>query len=319
MATTTAARQQAPPAQRRMTLGAVRRGPQPTPERLMLVGVEAVGKSSFAADAPAPIFVDAEDGLHHLDVASFPRPATFADVLEGIETLTSEAHEYRTVVLDTLDAMEALVWAEICRRHGWENIETPGYGRGYNVALDEWRKLLAALERLRSAKGMHVIVTAHAAIRTFSNPLGQDYSRYECKLHRGAAALWREWVDVALFCTFEEYASRGKTDSRVKGVSTGRRVAYTQRTAAYDAKTRYPLPAELPLSYADYAAARAAAQPARPEALRSEALALLDELAPDEAKRAQIVMAITAAADSGERLAKIVDRLRTLVSEKESA
>lgn len=315
----TAASRATPVQPRRMTLAAVRKGPQPTPERILLVGVEAVGKSSFAADAPAPIFVDAEDGLHHLDVASFPRPTTFSDVIEAVETLIVEEHDYRTIVLDTLDAIEALVWSDICRRHGWDNIESPGYGRGYNVAIDEWRKLLSALERLRSAKGMHVILAAHAAIRPFSNPIGQDYSRYECKLHRGAAALWKEWVDVALFCTFEEYAARGKTDTRAKGVSTGRRVAYTQRTAGYDAKSRYPLPAELPLSYADYAAARAAAQPARPEALRAEAQALLDELAPDEGKRTQIVTAIMAAADSGERLAKIVDRLRTLVSEKEEA
>lgn len=313
MATTTA-----PVVQRRMTLAALRKGPQQTPERLLCVGVEAVGKSSFAADAPAPIFIDAEDGLHHLNVTSFPRPQTYADVIEAIETLIAEPHEYKTLVLDTLDAIEGLVWADLCRRHGWDTIEAPGYGKGYVVALDEWRKLIAALERLRAAKGMHVVALAHAAIRTFANPAGQDYSRYEVKLHRASAALWREWVDVALFCTFEEYAQKTKGESRVKGISTGRRVAYTQRTAAYDAKSRYPLPPELPLSYAEYAAARAAGQPASPEALTREACVLLDELAPPDEKRVEIAAAIEAANANAPRLAKIVDRLRTLVSEKES-
>ena len=37
------------------------------PPRLMIYGSEGVGKSTFAASAPKPIFVQTEDGLSEID------------------------------------------------------------------------------------------------------------------------------------------------------------------------------------------------------------------------------------------------------------
>lgn len=303
----------------RMALKDVRKGKRQAPDRILLVGVEGVGKSSFAADAPDPIFIAAEDGIRHLDVSSFPEPENFAEIIESVRTLTADTHEYKTLVLDTLDWIEPLIWGDVCQRHGWENIESPGYGKGFNVALDEWRKLIAALEKLRASKGMEIILLAHAAIRNFSNPAGADFSRYECKLHRGAAALAREWTDSNLFATYEEFATKKQGELKVKGVSTGRRVVHTQRTAAWDAKNRYSLPPELPLSYSDYAAARELGQTASPDKLRAEAIKLLDELSPPTAKRTEILTSIEKATGNATVLAKCVDRLKTLVMEKEAA
>lgn len=304
-----------PPSPRRMTLASVRTGARPAPRRTQLAGVEGVGKSTFAADAPAPIFIAAEDGIRHLNVASFPEPQTFGDVMDAVRSLAEEDHPYKTLAIDTVDWIEPLIWSHLCAQHGWELIETPGYGKGYNVALDEWRKLLAALDKLRTAKGMEIILLAHVTIKTFSNPAGQDFSRYESKLNRSASALIREWTDANLFATFEEFTK--KDGAKVKGYSTGRRVIYTQRTAAWDAKNRFGLPDELPLSYEEFDAACRSAAPAAPEALLAEAQRLLTELAPAEDKRAQITTTIEQAGTDATRLAKIVDRLRTLVAEKE--
>lgn len=306
---------QSPPPPRRMTLAGIRTGARPAPRRTQVAGVEGVGKSTFAADAPNPIFIAAEDGIRHLNVASFPEPRTFGDVLDAVRTLIDEEHPYKTLAIDTVDWIEPLIWSDLCSRHGWESIETPGYGKGYAVALDEWRKLLAELDRLRAAKGMEIILLAHVTIKTFSNPAGQDFSRYESKLNRSASALVREWTDANLFATFEEFTK--KDGMKVKGVSTGRRVLYTQRTAAWDAKNRFNLPDELPLSYEEYAAACQAAAPASADSLRAEAVRLLDELAPDAEKRATITTTIEQAGTNASTLAKIVDRLRSLVAEKE--
>src|SRR4051812_12199161 len=107
--------QPAPPP-RRMTLASIRTGRRQTPDRIMLYGVEGVGKSTFAADAPAPIFIASEDGVAHLDVPSFPGLGTFQDALDAVRTLTDDPHDYRTAVIDTVDWLEPLMWREICRR-----------------------------------------------------------------------------------------------------------------------------------------------------------------------------------------------------------
>ncbi len=304
---------------RRMTLGAIRTERQQTPDRVLLAGTEGVGKSTWAADAPAPIFLPAEEGLSEIDVPHFPKPQSFSDVLDAVRELARADHDYRTLVIDTVDAVEPMIWAHVCAANNWANIEAPGYGKGYALTADTWRELLVSMEALQVAKGMDVILIAHTAIKAFSNPAGADYSRYECKLHRIAASLLKEWTKCNLFAVHEEFTKKDKGELKVKGVSTGRRVVHTERCAAWDAKNRYGLPAELPLSYADYAAARARGQVASPEVLHREALELLSQLAPQPAEQTKIAGAIDAAKGNARQLAKCVDRLRTLVAEKEQA
>jgi hypothetical protein len=302
-----------------MQLGAIRTGLRPAPDRILLVGTEGIGKSTFAAAAPSPIFLAAEDGVRHLNVASFPEPQTFGEVLDALRALAGEEHSFRTVVIDTVDWIEPLIWADVCTRNGWPNIEHPGYGKGYAVALEDWRKLLLALDHLRNAKQMEIILLAHAAVRAFSNPAGLDYSRYECKLAKAAAALVREWCDANLFAVHEEFVSEAKGLARAKGISTGRRVLKTERTAAWDAKNRHGLPAELPLDYAAYAEARAAGQPASPEALTAEIQALVEQLAPPEKARAEIGVRLAAAAGDATKLAQLANVLRERVNQKGGA
>lgn len=321
MATTNQAGAAAAP---RMTLDSIVRKIERKPDRILLVGTEGVGKTTFAADALSPVFICAEDGLPPVlgEVPRFPAPQGLSDVLEAIRVLIREEHEFRTLVIDTLDWLEPLIWRELCTRNGWltndaPDIEKPGYGKGYIAANEEWRRLLSALDVLRQRKGMEVILLAHAAIRTFQNPAGNDFSRYECKLHKGAAALVKEWADVNLFAIHEEFVQEIKGRPTRKGVSTGRRVLHTERTAAWDAKNRYALPAELPLNYADYVAARAAGSPADPDELWAEGGALIASLSLDQKTTKQTREWLDAARGRGTAaLARAVDRLRSKVTEK---
>lgn len=241
-----------------MTLANVKRGKTLSAWRVLLYGVEGIGKTTFAAATPSPIFLGAEDGSGHLDVARFPSPASWFDLRAAVDTLLTETHEFKTLVLDTIDWAEPLAWAHICKRDSVDNIEAYGYGKGYQVALDEWRGLLAQLERLRGI-GMNVLLLGHTHLKPFKNPEGEDFDRYELKLNLKAGGLLKEWCDAVLFANHETFTKTEQRTKRVKGVSTGARWLYTQRTAAYDAKNRFGLPDQMPLSYADVEAAMQAA------------------------------------------------------------
>lgn len=299
----------------RMTIGAIRRGPRPAPDRILLVGTEGVGKSTFAASAPKPVFLAAEDGVRHLDVASFPEPQGFGDALAALRVLETEPHDFQTLVVDTVDWLEPLVWGAVCKRNGWVDadggidIEKPGYGKGYVAALEEWRRFIAALDRVREARGMEIILLAHASVKTFQNPAGPDYARYECKLQGKAAALVREWCDANMFAIHEEFVSKADGLTKAKGVSTGQRVLMTERCAAWDAKNRHGLPPRLPLDYAAYAEARAAGRPADPDALRAEIGAVASKLDLDEKGRAWLDSRLSSAASATD-LAKLLNVLR---------
>lgn len=309
----------ATPPPRRLTLESIQRNVGHAPDRILLTGTEGVGKTSWAAGAPAPIFICAEDGMPRAlsSVPRFPAPQSFDEVLEAIGSLSDGEHEFRTLVIDTVDWLEPLVWAAVCTKNGWDSIEAPGYGKGYTAATDEWRRLLVALDRLRAKRGMEVILLAHASIRTFQNPMGPDYDRYEVKLHKGAAALVREWCDTNLFAIHEEFGGVDKSGKPTKkGVSTGRRVVHTERTAAWHAKNRHGLPNELALDYAEYAKAREVGEPAAPADLTAEAEALIVECAMSEADAATARAFLVKNKDNATALAKAVDRLRTKAAQK---
>ena len=255
MNATTAVKPPPPATPSRMTLANVKKGKQAHAWRFLLFGVEGVGKSTLAAATPSPIFLGAEDGTAHLDVERLPSPQSWGDIKAAVEVLLREEHSYRTLVLDTVDWAEPLLWAHICARDKMKDIEDYGYGKGYTAALDEWRVLLASLERLREVRKMNVLLLGHCHARPFKNPLGEDFDRYELKLNIKAGGLLKEWCDAVLFANHETYAKKDERTKKVKGISTGARWLYTERTAGYDAKNRYGFPEMLPLSWPDVEAA----------------------------------------------------------------
>lgn len=235
------------------------------PPRIVLHGPHGVGKTTFGARAPAPIVLPTEEGLGRLQVPHFPLLRTYDQVMEAIGVLYQEEHGYSTAVLDSVDWMESLVWAKTCAREGWDNIEAPGYGKGYVAAESEWRELLEGLNALRMERGMAIILIAHSDIRRFNAPDTEPYDRYQIKLQARAAARVEEWADCVLFANFRTYTTHTKVefDKKVtRGTGTGERVLYTEERPAFKAKNRYALPPELPLSWDAFEQAVAGTAPA---------------------------------------------------------
>jgi hypothetical protein len=102
---------------------AIQRGKQPMPPRLMVYGTEGIGKSTLAANAPKPVFVQTEDGLNEIACEKFPLSASVDDVLAALAELGAEQHDYQTVVVDSLDWLERLIWDAVCREFRVSSIE----------------------------------------------------------------------------------------------------------------------------------------------------------------------------------------------------
>jgi hypothetical protein len=279
------------------------------PVRVVIFGGDGIGKSTFAANAPAPIFIGAEDGTAQLDVARMPDIGSWRDVLDALAELDSQ-HSYRTVAIDSADWLEPMIWDAVCASGNKQSIEDYGYGKGYVMALNEWRRLTSALDRLRERRGMNAIIIAHAHIRTFKNPAGDDFDRWELKLHQKAGGLLKEWCDAVLFANYETLTH--KSGERVKGISTGARLLYTERTAAWDAKNRYDLPPEIPLAWDAFYDATQAHTPAPAGSIEGAISALLDGMSDDITKRVRD--AVKKASGDAAQLARIKDRLQAMKS-----
>jgi hypothetical protein len=243
-------------------LGTIQRGLSQSPRRTLVYGTHGIGKSSFGARFPGAIVLQTEDGLAGIGVDRFPLSETFADAMQCIASLHGEPHEYRTVVVDSVDWLERLIWAVVCEKRSVSSIEEIGYGKGYVYALEHWRRLIESLDLLRRDRGMAVVLIAHAAIERFHSPLTEPYDRFAPRLQKLASALVQEWVDEILFCSYRvdvRTVGEGFDRRRTLGVGNGTRVIHTTERPGHVAKNRLALPDELPLDFDAYAAAVAAA------------------------------------------------------------
>lgn len=214
--------------------------------RLLIYGTEGIGKSTLAAQAPKPIFLPTEDGLDQIECDSFPLAQSFEDVLAYLTVLSTEDHPYKTVVIDSADWLERLIFDHVCKQYGAKSIEKVdgGYGKGYVHALTQWRQVIDALRYLREQKGMIVILLAHAKIEKFADPESTAFDRFSPRLNKNATALLCEWCDAILLATREHGAAKGEK-------SGGQRILRCVGTPACVAKNRYDLPETLPLSWPD--------------------------------------------------------------------
>lgn len=220
--------------------------------------------TTWASMAPKPVFIFTEKGKGRLSVSNFPLATKWDDVREALEVLYREDHEFESVVIDSLDWLERLIWDQLCRENGFSNIEDFGYGKGYVKALSLWSEFLRLVNQLHERKNMIVILVGHSIVKTFNSPTTENFDQYRLHLHEKAAALLKEWADCVFFANYEikvRKSEDGFGKSKGKAVTNGSeipRLMHTVERPAYWAKNRYSLPDTLPLSWDAFEEAMAA-------------------------------------------------------------
>ncbi len=228
-----------------INLSSLKRADRVKPARIVVYGVHGVGKTTFGTSATKPVVILTEDGLGNIDVDHFPLARSFDDVMEAIGALYEEDHDFKTLVVDSLDWLEPLIWNKACRENKWNSIEDAGYGKGYVAAVSYWRDYIDGINLLRDDKGMTIIQTAHSQVSRFDSPLSDPYDRYEIKLHKSAAAIIQEHSDIVLFMNYNVStvkADAGFNKKVTRAIGSGKRVIYTEERPAYHAKNRYSMP-----------------------------------------------------------------------------
>lgn len=205
--------------------------------RILLYGMEGIGKSTFAANFPDPVFVQTEDGLGNIDCAKFPLAQSAEDAFKQLDALRSP-NEFQTVVVDSLDWLERLIWDQVAKDAKVDSIEKIGYGKGYVIALTYWRKILDVLSALH-AQNKIVLLLAHAVAEDYTDPEVANLKRFTPRLHKTARSLIAEYVDVILLATRQYGAAKGDANNP--------RIVRTEASPFQVAKSRYDVPAELPL------------------------------------------------------------------------
>lgn len=241
--------------------------------RIILLGVEKIGKTTFAANAPSSTLLPikgeegADDPFIQRICKVLPVCNELDDVFGWLNSLLTQEHDKQTVVVDSASTLEALIFAAACKSlgGGTDNILKAGggYGAGYKETLVCWRQLIAWLDALRNQRNMTSILIGHVTVGKFDDPEIGNYDRYQFDINEKAAAILYRWADVILFANTKVVvtttdAGFGKEKGRGIEIQPGARFLYTQKRPSHPGGGRGiygQLPYEMPLTWADFQAA----------------------------------------------------------------
>jgi len=231
----------------------ITRGKIPGAKKCVLYGPEGIGKSTLAAQFPAPLFIDTENGTKELDVARFDKPTSWEMLLQEVRYVLNSPEICKTLVVDTADWAEKLCIKAICDQHQKRGIESFDYGKGYTFVYEGFGELLNLLADV-TERGIHVVLTAHAATKRREQP--DEFGTYDCwglKLidspKCSIANMVKEWADVLLFANYKTLVVAVDDKGKKHKAQGGSRVMYTSHHPCWDAKNRLGMPEELPLEW----------------------------------------------------------------------
>lgn len=232
------------------------------PPLLAFYGTGGIGKTSLASEFPDPIYLHTEGEEAPTDV-EMPSALieSFDDLLSIFGELYTEEHDFKTVIIDSLDAIEPMLWEYTCARMGgaatgWTSIAVneknspTAFGHGYLEADVDWMEYIGAVKAM-SRKGMHVVQLMHSEIKRFDDPTIDSYDRYKPKLQKRAADIIMEKSDALLFMTKRTSVKQvdkgfGKKENKAEGLSGSERIIYTDERAGFLAKNRLNMPSSIP-------------------------------------------------------------------------
>jgi hypothetical protein len=230
-------------------LGTVTTGKRHRPLFACLYGPQGIGKSTFAASLPKPIFIQAERGLDQIDCARFPLLSSLAEYRTQIQVLVKEKHDYQSIVIDSLDGLDLLVQAELCARNKWATLEDPGYNRGWKEAAAVWVKILDRLTSL--SETFSVLLIAHASIKTTT-----DYSlsltpfdQWGLRLPKLTSDLVKQYVDGLFFAQLQRTLDKEAKAKKGRAIVGEDRELWTAPVTGVDAKNRFSLPNPMPFRW----------------------------------------------------------------------
>lgn len=229
-----------------MTLN-IKSGKQPRAQKVVIYGSEGIGKTTLAAQFPEPLFLDLEDGSSQLNVNRINDITDWTGLASTISEIINTPDICKTLIIDTADKAEMMASKWLCQKHSKNGIEEFGYGKGYQYLAEQIAALLSYLD-LCIKKGINVVVIAHAMMRKFEQPdeMGA-YDRWELKLNKKVAPLFKEWADMMLFINYKTNVTL--VDGGKAKASGGKRVIYATHSPCWDAKNRHGLPDEFDLDY----------------------------------------------------------------------
>ena len=218
------------------------------PPIIVLHGHEGIGKSTTANGFPGAYWLNLENSTYDFEPNQVQVPKTYSELLEHLEALAEQPHDFKTLIIDTMDKVEIMMTAHVCARNTWTNITDPAYGKGYGERSAEFQRFWSMILDINERRKMAIVLIAHSQIVKVEDPILPAYDKHTLQLYKTENAFIRREADLVGYCMIETYTSNAD-GTRNLATTAGRRVIKVRPHPAYDAKTRKSaMPDELDMS-----------------------------------------------------------------------
>ena len=217
---------------------------------ILVYGAEGRGKSTLACKFPNPVALLLERGLPRgVSVDAVEDINSFDAVMATLRDIYIAPGEYKSLLIDTVDALEAQLIEGLCAKNNWKNIETPPYGKGWVAADDQWRRFIRAITAIRDRNDMTVVMTCHSTIERIDDPRAPTYTSYQPRLHKRARGLVMDCADAVFFLAedLRVVTDDGGFRERTRAATDTRRFLFTEGRPAFAAKNRFGMPEKMPI------------------------------------------------------------------------
>lgn len=290
------------------------------PFAIILGGVAGVGKTTWAAESEDPLFI-CGDEVSELDVQRLPQVKSWQEFKDQLEWVKTNKPKNKTLVIDTLDAMEQLLHKKILdddpSAKGSMGKAHKGYGKAYEMAMSEMMEVRDKLIKpIRDDLGMNILLIVHSKKMKATNvKMAIEYDTNEMCLHQKVISVWKDWVSGVFFADFVTYKTEGDNTTKVFLTGDGERVLYTAQTAAHFGKNRWNLPMELPLVFSEFyklfkAFYKADAEPEQIVSLIKE----LSNTIQEESTKLKVLEQVEASKTDTRKLNRILTRVQELTN-----
>lgn len=208
----------------------IRTGKTIEPFRLMVYGTPGIGKTTFASLAPSPLIVQIEDGANRLDCAKTELIRRWEDLTMFLQWLPL-SEDYKTVVVDSVDALVDLAKEYICHNKRVENVAEIPYGQGFKLLNETVASVIQMLQEIKDS-GKNIIVIGHSQLEKVISPIDGEFNRYNVESDaKSSKNDFFKWCDICGFAHWKEVEVGNK---RVRS-----RVIDFEESRHFVAKTRY--------------------------------------------------------------------------------
>lgn len=227
--------------------------------RAVIAGVEKMGKTTLACNAPRGLLVPLEVGFAGVRINKVPMLENYDHVMMLLDEIMAQAaagqFPYQSLIFDSATALERLIHQAVLATdptHAAGNKKAltmesalGGYGKAYTYANELFGNFLTKCDQIAVHFGINIVMTCHVFAAKVVDPAFGEYDTWDILLHSpknqktyGKREMLTQWADLVGFLHEPLYVSEGKTMNKGISANQGRVLALT-RTPGWVAGNRF--------------------------------------------------------------------------------